>query len=104
MANWTRHIARSGGDDVQKDSLEDLLVFGYQCKVFYDDEKAKYLEEGRHLIPWMGDASLMIDRSVVHMRNQHRQNSQKGSNFELSRFILIKLFFPRTIIPAFSPS
>ena len=66
MANWARNIARSAADDTQKESLEDLFVFGYQCKVFRDDEKARYLEEGRHLIPWMGDTSLMIDRSVPH--------------------------------------
>ncbi|XP_060641619.2 splicing factor, suppressor of white-apricot homolog isoform X1 [Anolis sagrei] len=40
----------------------ELLVFGYACKLFRDDEKALAQEQGRHLIPWMGDASIMIDR------------------------------------------
>ncbi|KAG9487577.1 hypothetical protein GDO78_007422 [Eleutherodactylus coqui] len=40
----------------------ELLVFGYACKVFRDDEKALYHEQGKHLIPWMGDAHLLIDR------------------------------------------
>ncbi|XP_060105067.1 splicing factor, suppressor of white-apricot homolog isoform X2 [Heteronotia binoei] len=40
----------------------ELLVFGYACKLFRDDEKALQQEQGRHLIPWMGDASIMIDR------------------------------------------
>ncbi|XP_053135732.1 splicing factor, suppressor of white-apricot homolog isoform X2 [Hemicordylus capensis] len=40
----------------------ELLVFGYACKLFRDDEKALQQERGRHLIPWMGDASVMIDR------------------------------------------
>lgn len=42
----------------------ELLVFGYACKLFRDDEKALQQEQGRHLIPWMGETSIMIDRSV----------------------------------------
>lgn len=32
-----------------------LLVFGYAARVFRDDERARDLESGGHLIPWMGD-------------------------------------------------
>jgi len=42
--------------------LSSLLVFGYACKLFRDDEKALDVESGNHLIPWMGDSSLKIDR------------------------------------------
>ncbi|KAB7496494.1 Splicing factor, suppressor of white-apricot-like protein [Armadillidium nasatum] len=44
---------------------EELLIFGYSCKLFRDDEKALSLENGEHLIPWMGDSKLMIDRFDV---------------------------------------
>lgn len=48
----------------QSDSSKyaELLVFGYACKMFRDDERAIYHDQGKHLIPWMGDKSIMIDR------------------------------------------
>ena len=47
----------------------ELLVFGYACKLFRDDERAHFHEQDKHLIPWMGDKNIMIDRSVeqTHM-------------------------------------
>lgn len=51
-------------DVSDSDKYADLLVFGYACKLFRDDERALYHELGKHLIPWMGDKSIMIDRSV----------------------------------------
>ena len=45
-----------------KDKFEDLLVFGYACKIFRDDEKAFNVDQGKLLIPWMGDESVKIDR------------------------------------------
>lgn len=45
-------------------SFDDLLIFGYACKIFRDDDKARYIDQGKHLIPWMGDNSLKIDRLI----------------------------------------
>ncbi|XP_061590322.1 splicing factor, suppressor of white-apricot homolog isoform X2 [Cololabis saira] len=49
-------------DVSDSDKYADLLVFGYACKLFRDDERALYHEHGKHLIPWMGDKSIIIDR------------------------------------------
>ncbi|GAB0089808.1 hypothetical protein DMENIID0001_044250 [Sergentomyia squamirostris] len=43
----------------------ELLVFGYQCHLFRDDEKAQFIDQGKHLIPWMNDNSIKIDRYDV---------------------------------------
>ncbi|GBM67777.1 Splicing factor, suppressor of white-apricot [Araneus ventricosus] len=50
---------------VSVDPNEKLFLFGYSCKIFRDDEKAIYIDQGKHLIPWMGDKSHMIDRYDV---------------------------------------
>ena len=36
----------------QEGNHEDLLVFGYSCKIFRDDEKARSVDRGEYLIPW----------------------------------------------------
>lgn len=46
------------------ENFDDLLIVGYQSKIFRDDEKALFVDQGKHLIPWMGDDSLKIDRLI----------------------------------------
>ena len=58
-------LRRAMFDDKSNDlneGKEDLLIFGYSCTVFHDEEKAMYIDQGKHLIPWMGNQNLMIDR------------------------------------------
>lgn len=50
------------GDPSEVTVEEELLVFGYACKLYRDDAKALLEDSGQLLIPWMGDGSLMIDR------------------------------------------
>lgn len=58
--------AYAGGNpsDPRQPALE-LLVFGYACKIFRDDEKAREMDHGKQLIPWMGDVNLKIDRLII---------------------------------------
>jgi hypothetical protein len=50
-------------NNVRNDTKEDeLIVFGYSCKLFRDDFSAKAIDRGQSLIPWNGDENVMIDR------------------------------------------
>lgn len=79
-ADWLN--PRVKGKEKQTDEKEELFVFGYACKLFRDDERALSIDKGTHLIPWMGDDKLLIDRSV----------SKPGGIFKVS----ISVEFSRT--------
>lgn len=62
MSYYGRHSRKGRQDD--NSSEAELLVFGYSAKLFKDDERAQEIEDNKHLIPWMGDSTVLIDRSV----------------------------------------
>ncbi|UYV68252.1 SFSWAP [Cordylochernes scorpioides] len=70
----------------EPEKSEELLVFGYSCKFFRDDEKALHIDKGKHLIPWMNDDNLMIDRydGRLHLYNVADLETQ-GEAFTLSK-------------------
>ncbi|KAG2187607.1 hypothetical protein INT44_005296 [Umbelopsis vinacea] len=48
----------------EKEPEQELLIFGYEARVFTDDEAAKRIDDGKHLIPWQGiqDNPILVDR------------------------------------------
>lgn len=47
--------------------LQHIIALGFECKIFHDDAAALAVEEEKHLIPWFGDTSLMVDRYDVRL-------------------------------------
>lgn len=62
----TKKVSKPSGKMATKNTA-DLLVFGYACKIFRDDEKALHVDQGKHLIPWMGNNALKIDRLIFFL-------------------------------------
>lgn len=63
-------LASAASLEARQPPLE-LLVFGYACKIFRDDEKAREMDHGKQLIPWMGDVNLKIDRLIIGAGPEH---------------------------------
>lgn len=75
--------------------LDDLLVFGYACKIFRDNDRASEIDHGKHLIPWMNDHSLKIDRLIPSKRSSPfsmyysiklKTNQKNGSPWDKNSF------------------
>ncbi|CAF2894505.1 unnamed protein product [Rotaria sp. Silwood2] len=47
---------------------EELIVFGYSCKLFRDDFFAKAIDRGQSLIPWNGDENKYVSVGSVYLR------------------------------------
>ncbi len=64
---------------------ENLLVFGYSCKLFRDDERALAVDAGHYLIPWMGSEALQIDRfdGRGHLHNLEAFEPREDDDEEL---------------------
>ena len=69
--SWERgqpsFYASNGKDRKDRGSsrAEQILAFGYSCKLFDDERSARFLDQGKNLVPSSGDNDLLIDRSVV---------------------------------------
>merc|ERR1719309_118255 len=59
---------------------EEFLLFGYACRLFRDDEKALEIDQGKHLIPWMADEKLKVDRYDArgHLHSLHQHEAPSG--------------------------
>lgn len=62
ILNLVGPFEESGTSSKKGEEDDDLLVFGYACKLYRDNAKAIMENSGQLLIPWMGDSSLMVDR------------------------------------------
>ena len=93
------HEYNNGHNDYKED---ELIVFGYSCKLFRDDFSAKAIDRGQSLIPWNGDENIMIDRCAKNdfflvlffftSINHTMTNQEKKTTFH-KRYRLIFLLF-----------
>lgn len=58
-------ILRKKSSYHQVQNFDDLIVIGYASKIFRNDEKANFIDQQRHLIPWRDSADgPKIDRCL----------------------------------------
>lgn len=75
-------LAGTSHDENSQDVKDHLLVFGYGCKIFRDDERAMWVEKHKHLIPWMGNSDLLIDRYDCRGALMDITRYESGATFE----------------------
>lgn len=91
-SEWLFPTNAEHDDNSTKSRNEELFVFGYACKIFRDDEQAKLVDKGNYLIPWMGDDTLTIDRSVfTSTRHGLRSIVLKGSNLAIVDCLIMNI-------------
>uniref|UniRef100_A0A1B6H4P8 SURP motif domain-containing protein n=1 Tax=Cuerna arida TaxID=1464854 RepID=A0A1B6H4P8_9HEMI len=56
----------------------DLCVIGYSSKLYRDDDKAVEIEEGQHLITWVGNEDVKIDRYDVRCYFNNLSHCETG--------------------------
>lgn len=74
-----KRLEREKEEEEEKE-LALLAVVGYGSKLFRDDETSKAVNDGKFLVPWMGDAKLMIDRYDVRALLDDRKLFKKLKN------------------------
>ncbi|KAI8576202.1 hypothetical protein K450DRAFT_258085 [Umbelopsis ramanniana AG] len=59
-----RNRRKRKAKDREREPEQELLIFGYEARLFTDDEAAKRIDDGKHLIPWQGikDNPILVDR------------------------------------------
>lgn len=71
-----KRIDREQREEEEKEKAA-LVVVGYESKMFRDPETAAAVNEGKFLVPWMGDKTLMIDRYDVRLLLDDRKLFKK---------------------------
>ncbi|CAH1800474.1 unnamed protein product [Owenia fusiformis] len=89
MASRKKRNVHNLPESRRDEDEDDILVFGYACKIYRDDERALYIEKGHHLIPWMGDEKFRIDRydgrGYLHdLREHDAEGNWGGKDYPLS--------------------
>lgn len=81
----------AGSNSTMDKEDEELIMLGYACKLFRDDEKAAKLES--MLIPWSGDHSVQISRYDVraHLFDMSGNHSSDSSDSDSDKELIEKL-------------
>lgn len=64
----------------------ELCIVGSSCTLYQDEMKYLEMEQGLHLIPWMGNTTLLVDRydARVFLDDQSKFGLKSNLKFRLS--------------------